>query len=247
MNKKKLFGFLFEIVKQTPQIKPYLNNKARYIFAELVEYKTYDYYLDRLNGLVRGVYENNLGGEFIDIMASLIKGQLTQAYQQALEEQGFTDFILPEFLQVSLDEMILNQYDYVDQFFRDIIDARLDKTPIDPLLARASLWAQRWVEAYNEAVRLIILNSGGNLVWKEGDTIRKCRICKALDGIVAFASEWEVLGVRPQNAPNDKLTSLSGGKDAGCAGWHCDCSLTPTTRRRSPNAYGRIEAILLAR
>jgi hypothetical protein len=94
---------------------------------------------------------------------------------------------------------------------------------------------------------LIAVESGGNLEWEEGDTVEKCDICKALDGIVAFASEWAVLGVRPQNAPNPMLTSLRAGKNKGCAGWHCDCKLKPTTKRRSPNAFGRIEEILLNR
>jgi hypothetical protein len=134
--------------------------------------------------------------------------------------------------------MILNQFDFVDGFYRDIVDARVDGTPVAPLLARASLWAQRWTEAYNEAVRLITLNLGGNLEWKLGATEEHCPECAAFDGIVARASEWETLGIRPQNAPNNKLT---------CGGWKCDCSLTPTDKKRSPGAYGRLEEILLSR
>jgi len=234
-----LNSFIREAVAQVPQVKPLLSSKARYILAcAPIEYKTYDYYLNQLNGLVRGVYENNLGGDFITIMANLISGQLTQAYQQAFEEQGFTDFVLPEYLSSSLEAMILGQYDHVDKFFRDIVDARIDETPIAPLLVRAQLWAQRWTEAYNEAVRLITVNSGGNLEWIYAPEKEHCPECESLNGIVMWASEWDLIGVKPQNAPNSALT---------CGGWKCGCALVPTDKRRSPNAYGRVEEIILSK
>jgi hypothetical protein len=221
-----------------PRVIYYLSPQKRYELYRATEYKTYDYMLSQIVGLVRGVYNGYIGGEFIDSMANLISGQLTQAYQKAYEDEGFTEFFLPDYLQSSLNEMILNQYNFVDQYYRDIVDARVDQTSITPLLARADLWAQRWTEAYNEAVRLITLEGGGNMVWTLGATEAHCPECAALDGIVANAKEWNTLGVKPQHAPNDKLT---------CGGWKCDCSLTATTKRRSPNAYGRIEEIMLGR
>lgn len=227
-----------QAVDLVPDVLPHLSNRARFSLYKPVEYKTYDYMLRQIEGLVNGVYSGNIGGQFIDIMANLISGQLTQAYRQAYEDEGFTGEFLPQYLASSLVTMILGQYDYVDQYYRDIIDARVDGAPVAPLLARAGLWAQRWTEAYNEAVRLITLNNGGNLVWTLGATEEHCPECAAFDGIVAGAKEWDALGIRPQNAPNDKLT---------CGGWKCDCSLTPTDKRRSPNAYGRLEEILLAK
>lgn len=191
--------------------------------------------LAHILGLVRGVYGNRVGGNFIDIMANLISGQLTQAYRQAFEDEGFTDFLLPPYLEESLQSMILDQYDYVDGYYRDIIDARIEKKPIDPLLARASLWANRWTEAYNEAVHLIMLNEGGNEMWVLGQTEEHCETCSRLNGIVARASEWEKLGVRPQSAPNDMLA---------CGGWNCDCSRVPTDKRRSPRAFDTILNII---
>lgn len=238
MKSKTLYNFIRDAIITVPNVKPLLSDKARFMLYVPEQYKTFDFMLLNIKRLVTGLYNNMLGGEFIDVMANIISGQLTQAYQQALEDQGFTDFFLPDYLQASLDAMILKQYAYVDGYFRAIIDARVDGTSLDPLLARAELWAQRYTEAYNEATRLIVLKGGGNLVWTLGATEQHCPECAALDGIVAWASEWDTLGVRPQNAPNDKLT---------CGGWRCDCSLSPTSKRRSPNAYGRIEEILLAR
>jgi len=219
------------LVKNIPELMPHLTDKVRWIFhAQGGEYKTYDYFLNNLTRLIQSVYDGNLGGGFIDTMANLISGQLTQAFEQAWsDEEG--EGGLPDYLSSALEDMILGQYDHVDQFYRDIVDARVDQTPIDPLLARAPLWAQRWIEAYNQAVALITTENGGNLIWQLGETEQHCASCSTLNGIVARASEWEELGVRPQGAPNALLE---------CDGWHCDCSLSATDKRRSPKAYESI-------
>jgi hypothetical protein len=227
-------SYLRLAILAVPDVIRHLSGKARFLAYTPTAYKTYDYMLKQIEGLVRGVYNGNIGGNFIDLMANIISGQLTQAYNQAwIDEEGQGDF--PDYLSASRDNMILRQYDYVDQYYRDVVDARVDQTPIDPLLARAGLWALRYTEAYNEAVRLITVDNGGNMIWLEGDTEKKCNTCLALDGIVARAKEWDTLGIRPQHAPNKKLD---------CEGWRCGCSLVPTDKRRSPGAYGRLEAIV---
>jgi len=230
-------ALLAQAVKLVPDVLPHLSNKARYLYGTQ-EVKTQSFMLSAITGLVRAVYAGNLGGGFIDTMANVISGQLTQAYRQAMEDEGITDEFIPDYLAASLEAAILGQYDFVDQYYRDIVDASIDKTSVEPLLARVQLWAQRWTEGYNEAVRLITLKGGGNLEWTLGATEEHCPECASFNGMVARASEWDTLGIRPQNAPNDKIT---------CGGWRCDCTLSPTAKRRSPNAYGRLEEILLAR
>ena len=233
----RLNNLLIQAVKLVPDVLPYLSNKARFTLYEPAAYKSFEYMLKQIEGLVKGVYSGNVGGEFIDTMANLISGQLTDAYQVAWSDEGDGgDF--PEYLNAPLESEILNQYDYVDQFYRDIVDARVDKTPIDPLLTRAGLWANAYKTAYENATSLIVAAMGGNEEWILGATEQHCPECASLNGIVARASEWEALDVRPKNAPNNKLT---------CGGWNCDCERRPTDKRRSPNAYGRIEEIMLAR
>ena len=199
-------------------------------------YKTYDYMLGVISHSVQSVYNGWMGGEFVDIIQALIVGQMTQAYRQAWEDDGNTSFFLPDFLQVGLDANIARNtnFDYIYQHYKDIIDARVDKTPIDPLLARASLWANRYNEAYNEAVALISSSRGGKLVWRLGRTEQHCGTCGALNGVVAYADEWELAGCYPQNAPNSALE---------CGGWRCDCSLESTSARRTRNAFERIMSI----
>lgn len=230
----KLLPHIRQVVATFPEVRTYLSGRSRWSLYKPTEYKTVDYMENAIEGLVNGVYNGNIGGQFIDTLANIISGQLTQAYRQAWEDEGMTDYFAPDYLSESLEAMILNQYDYVDQFYRDIIDARVDGTSVEPLLARAKLWANRWNEAYNEAVRLITLQGGGNLVWEYGDA-EHCNTCLSLNGIVARASEWDTLGVKPQ------------GDMLECGGWNCKCALVSTDKRRSPNAYGRIEEILLAR
>lgn len=237
----KRIDIIIKAVDTVPAVLPHLGNRARYIYhVTKPEYKTADYMLRQVEGLVNGVYSGNIGGQFIDIMANLISGQLTQAYRQAYEDAGYTGEVLPKFLSTSLEVMILNQYDFVDQYYRDIIDARVDGTPIDPLLSRAQMWGNQWNTAYREAERLILMDGGGNLEWVKGATEQGCDTCANLDGIVMSAKEWEMLGVHPRGYPNSKLECEGGGPAN-----NCDCSLVPTDKRRSPNAYGRVEEIIL--
>jgi len=65
-------------------------------------------------------------------------------------------------------------------------------------------------------------------LWVFDDTAEKCDTCLALNGIVAYAWEWETAGFRPQSPPNALLT---------CGGWHCECELRHTEKRRSPSPH----------
>ncbi len=224
-----LLAFAVRIIKAVPEVIPHLDGA----------YKTYDYFLAQIEGLVRGVYEGNVGGNFVDVFANLISGQLWDAYSKAWEEEG-DGGELPEYLVTSYDAEVLAQYDFVDQFYRDIVDARIDGTPLEPLLARAGLWANQYNAAYETARLLINTQNGGNLIWRKGNTEHGCSTCANLDGICAWASEWEELDVHPRGYPNSKLQCEGGGPAN-----FCDCTLEPTDQRRSPGAYGRIESIIL--
>jgi hypothetical protein len=222
------------IAARFPSVVPHLKGLAAWMAVKPTAYKTYDFYLDTLTRMITNVYNNQLGGEFIDIMSSLVQGQLTQAFQQAwMDEDGRGD--MPDYLTGALEEMILGQYEHVDQLYRDIVDARVDETALEPLLARAPLWANRWTEGYNQAVHLITMENGGNEEWVLGETEQHCETCAALNGIVARASEWDELGVHPQGGPNPLLA---------CDGWQCDCSRQQTDKRRSPKAYESIMNIV---
>ena len=105
--------------------------------------------------------------------------------------------------------------------------------------ARVDLWVGRYDDVTNQAITFYA-ERGQRLMWVEGDTVQKCDICTALDGIVAFAWEWEELQVHPQQPPNPALSPENGG----CGGWRCGCSLVPTDKRRSPDAFTTIMNIV---
>jgi hypothetical protein len=192
--------------------------------------KTYDYYLGKLQSLVKTLYSGAIGGEFVSIMDNLVKGQIANAYETAWVDSGFE---LPPADYIK--SMYQDQRSFIDGFYKDIVDAKIDQTPIEPLLSRAELWANQWNTAYNDGLRLVSVEMGGKLMWHEGDTVDKCNTCVRLDGIVMFAREWEELGVHPQGGPNPLLE---------CQGFRCGCSLEPTDRRRSPRAFDTVMNIV---
>lgn len=221
------YDIIKTLVTRFPAVIPHLTGKARWIaFADGGEYKTYEFFLNTMERLITNVYNGFMQSEFLDITANLISGQLTQAFQQAwLEEGGGGE--LPAYLQTALFQLILEQFPHVDGLYRDIVSARELEQPLSPLLARASMWANRYNEAYNQASQLIIVQNGGKMQWVMGQA-EHCETCLALNGIVAFASEWQASGLRPQGAMLQ------------CGGFHCQCSLIPTDRRRSPKALDRL-------
>lgn len=222
---------LRSLIQRYPATADNLAGKARWIAkTSQPERKTYEYFLATLLRLIRNVYNGFLGGEFIDVLASLISGQITQAYETAWLEDG-TGGALPDYLRDAAEGHILSQFDFVDKLYRDIVDARVDGTSLEPLLQRAELWANQYTTAYQNALSLIRAENGEKEMWVLGQTEKHCPTCAGLNGIVAYAKEWEELGVRPRNAPNPILD---------CEGWRCDCELQPTDRRRSPDAYGMI-------
>ncbi len=236
MKRSQLLGFIREAVKATPQVYPLLSDKARFMLHTPFSYKSQEYFITQIKGLVKSLYNGFVGGEFIDIMANLISGQLNDAITKAWNDYGETS-PLPAYLETYYQDAVSKQYGFVDQYYRDIVDARVDGTPIDPLISRADLWGNRWNESYNEANNIITQKNGGNLIWQYGET-EHCDTCQALNGIVASAKEWQTAGVKPQNAPNKMID---------CGGWRCQCELSPTTSRRSPKALDSIMNIIVSR
>lgn len=222
-----------------PSARPLLSNRARWIIALsspiAEEVKTQTYFRQAIERLVRKLYSGVIGGEFVDEMAKLIQSQLTQAYKYALRDEGVK---MDDQFAHHMESLIFSQFEFVDQYFHDIINAFVEDEPIEPLMARAALWANRYSETYNEALREIARRFGKKMIWTLGKTETHCETCEALNGIVAFHSDWERFGFRPQSAPNAMLD---------CGGWRCDCSLTPTNNRRTRDSAKALAAIAAQR
>ena len=191
--------------------------------------KTVEYFVMKLSGMVRDLYRGDIEeADFVDGLASLVEDQLTRAWREGMRENDLDpdEDMEPEW-QTILDDIILNEYNYVDGFAADIVAARDEQLDWGPLLSRAELWANR----YNDVVSQSVIATGkGKLLWVYGDTDH-CTTCERLNGIVAWTEEWEEAGVRPQSPPNDLLE---------CGGWRCQCTLVPTGNRHTRNALDAI-------
>jgi len=200
-----------------------LLNAVRLVVAYV---KTYDYYLRTISGYVRDLYRGDIEeGDFVTQMSELIDSQLTRAWHEGMRENELDPIeeMEPEWQEI-LDGIILSEYDYVDGFASDIVAARDEQLDWDPLLSRADMWANRYNDVVNQA---IIATKEQKLLWVYGDTDH-CDTCLALNGIVAWASEWEESGVKPQ------------GNMLQCGGWNCQCEIIPTGNRHTRNALDAI-------
>jgi hypothetical protein len=203
-----------------------LLNAVRLVVAYV---KTYDYYLRTISGYVRDLYRGDIEeGDFVTQMSELIDSQLTRAWHEGMRENELDPIeeMEPEWQEI-LDGIILSEYDYVDGFASDIVAARDEQLDWDPLLSRADMWANRYNDVVNQA---IIATKEQKLLWVYGDTDH-CDTCLALNGIVAWASEWEESGVKPQ------------GNMLQCGGWNCQCEIIPTGNRHT---RGALDAIMSA-
>lgn len=203
---------------------------------------TYDGYykqlLNRINDLYTGVID--VSG-FLDAMQVLIESQLTKAFRAAMKDNQIDPKILSESNDFSqaLNEMILSEYDYVDNLASDVQTAKNGLTGVSAFGARARMWANRYSQAYNTCVGMISEIEGGKLKWVYDDQKVHCPECLALNGIVARASEWSQLGLNPPNTPNNGKTT--------CNGFNCGCKLVPVTTNRSANAFNTILNIIVSK
>lgn len=194
--------------------------------------KTEAYYARVLSKGVRDLYNNRTTeDELLDTMIRLLDEQMRRAWNEGMRENDLDpeqDMTLE--WELILQDIINNEFDHVGSFISDVVAARDAGEPISPLLARADLWAGRYADVVNRA-KLETADKEEKLEWKLGATEEHCDTCAALNGLVAYASEWQMSGFHPQQPDNPLLA---------CHGWRCDCSLEPTDKRRSPDVLGTL-------
>ena len=69
-----LLPHIRQVVATFPEVRTYLTGRARWSLYRPAEYKTVDYMENAIEGLVNGVYNGNIGGQFIDTMANIKAG-----------------------------------------------------------------------------------------------------------------------------------------------------------------------------
>jgi hypothetical protein len=190
-------------------------------------WKTYEFFLRSLSASVRALWAGNITeAVFIDKLASLLEQQMRRAWNEGMRDNGLDPArdMKPEWEQ-AYQELVAEQFGYVDQFAADIVEAR--KVPgasIDPFIIRAELWANNYTSTVNTA-RVVTAAKDARYVWRLGATEEHCETCAALNGVVALASDWDKLRARGIEPQGDKLM---------CGGWNCDCMLELTDDDLTP-------------
>lgn len=191
--------------------------------------KTVGAFTDGLWRAVRSFYRDGDVGAFVDSFSYWVTEQLGRAWREGARDVG----VYPEDMEAEdlaeLDRIIAREFDYVLDFAQAIEDARQAGSGYEHFRGRVNIWANRYPDVVNQA--RIWFGGKQRLEWMIGATEKHCASCSHLNGIVAWAKEWDEAGIRPQSPPNGALE---------CGGWKCDCSLLPTDKRRSANALQRI-------
>jgi hypothetical protein len=185
------------------------------------------------------LYRGEDVGVFIDQFTAAIDNQLTRAWNEGAAECDVLPEDMTEDDLAILQTIIDNEFEYILGLAEDIQAYQTQGDEVafgDSFKSRIDLWVNRYTETVNRAR----VHFGGklHLRWTLGATEKHCETCAALDGIVAWAIEWEQAQIQPQNPPNPQLE---------CGGWKCDCKLEPTDERRTQNALKRLLDIAVSK
>lgn len=220
-----MLPFLNRAVELVPEVKAHLSDKALEVLKSIDTYdrQLWKYALD--------LYRGGDPGVFIMNFVEAIGNQLNRAWREGAKEMGVEPKDMTDDDRAEIQAIINAEYEHILDLGTAITAAQQGTIQEfrDTFRSRIDLWINRYADVVNQAE--IYFGGKTRLEWVEGDTKEKCSTCLALNGIVAFAQEWEQAGVRPQSPPNTTLV---------CGGWNCGCSLEPTDKRRSPNALQRI-------
>lgn len=210
----------------------------------LLKQNTVDSFQRSMWKATKELYGNRASFQFGSFMLDLIEQQYGRAWREgmkSLELDPKND--MTSDASAILQDAIVAEFEHVQRFAQDVITAAYNKAGYEQFRQRIDMWANRYNQIREMAIRTFAATQQ-RLQWVEGDTLMKCDICKRLDGIVAFAQEWDMLNVHPQHAPNPYLAPSDG--KTGCSGWHCDCKLVPTDQRRTAKAFDQIMNIVTA-
>lgn len=177
---------------------------------------------------------------FLDIFIEEIRNQLTRAWNEGARSVDVTPDEMTEGDRLHLDALINSEYNHIIGLAEAIENAKLYGWTLDQFRsafrARIDLWSNRYRDVVNEA--RIWFGGKARLMWRLGATEEHCSTCNMLNGLVAWAEEWDQSQIRPQSPPNPILE---------CGGWKCKCALEPTEQRRGPQAFARLLNIAVLR
>lgn len=197
------------------------------IFQFLAEASGQEIYQSQLNAAVRGLWRGVLtADQFFDAMGAAIQRRITQAWREGADSVGISPAEYTPDEVAALAAFIATQFTYISGF-ADAIQSgsKANDGALSPLLARAALWANRYVEATNQA--RVMAGANQKLEWVIGPTEEHCSDCGRLNGKVKRGSVWAAYGLAPQS------------RNLKCKGYNCECKLMPTTKPVTPGPLPR--------
>jgi len=172
-------------------------------------------------------------GHFGEDLAIAIEAGLNEAFRLGLREN---DAEMTDEWQAIVDEAIASEKTHIPDLSQYLFDTAPEAENTGEAMqlagARLEMWIRRYDDLYNQAV-LLSADEKTKLEWVYGDTDH-CTTCEELNGMVAYAREWDEAGIHPQQPPNGLLE---------CGGWKCQCSLQATNKRHTRNVLDRLLAI----
>jgi hypothetical protein len=186
--------------------------------ADLRYFKTTAYYDQALTRNVVDLYNGQMSeSEFVDDLARLIDEQFTRAFNEGMRNNDLDPAKdMTDAWESLLQDRKLTEFDYVDNFASQIVQAAKDGADIGPFKDRASLWAHRYDEVVSWSQ--IVTRPDDRYKWVVGPT-EHCDTCAMLNGIVATGKDWLESGYRPQG---DMLI---------CKGFNCQCEWVYTEEK----------------
>lgn len=200
---------------------------------KMVEIKTEAMFLRQLWHYALELYRGGSEFTFLNDMIAAIGSQLTKAWREGADAVGVSpdEFTLSD--DAIIQGIIEDEYNQVLKLGADILADKAAGMSVSDFRnkykPRVEMWALRYTDTVNRAKAHF--GKKIKLEWVMGETEEHCATCNRLNGMVAWADEWETAGVFPQNPPNDALE---------CGGWRCGCRLEKTDKRRSPNALSTL-------
>lgn len=171
--------------------------------------------------------------EFAIPFANAIEEGLNEAWRLGLREN---DAEMTDEWQEIVDGIIADEKSHIPDLAEYLTVVASNAETVGDAITEArnrlSMWITRYTDVYNQAI-LASAEEKTKMVWIYGDTDH-CSTCAALNGLVAYAREWDEAGLHPQSPPNERLE---------CGGWKCQCELVPTDERRSRSIAERLASI----
>jgi len=175
-------------------------------------------------------------GPFAVDFANAVETGLNEAWRLGMRENDVSEMDEDGEMQEIVDGIVASEREHIPDFAEYITTVALNADTMGEAItgvdSRLQMWINRYEDVRNQAI-MYTADEKTKMIWIYGDT-QHCETCAALNGIVAYAREWDESGLQPQSPPNPNLE---------CGGWHCQCQLIPTTEKKTRNALQRLLAI----